>query len=95
VRLLVALGQAARRLAIDGSQVIREMEGRRESSSGSLAFSRDQCNVSCDFDELDFGIRRFPRLGGVQGKGTKHLAILRRNRLGPRCANPVLDGKVF
>src|SRR5580692_825552 len=71
------------------------VEGCRESSSGSLAFDRDQCKVPCGFDELNFGVIRYPRLGGVEGKGTKHLAILRQNRLGPRCANPVPDGKVL
>ena len=38
-------------------------------SSGSLAFNRDRCNMPCGFDELDFGVRRYPRFGGVEGKG--------------------------
>src|ERR1700678_991328 len=65
------------------------VEGCRKSSSGSLAFNCDPGNVPPGFDELNFGVGRYPRLGGVQGKGTKNLAILRQNRLGPRCANPV------
>jgi hypothetical protein len=54
----------------------------------SLAFNRDQCNVPCALDEFDFGVRAYPRLRGVEGKGTEHVAIFRQNRIGPGRANP-------
>ena len=61
---------------------------------GSLPADRDLHSLPRAVDQLDLGLGRHSRLGGVERECPQHLAFLGENGLGPRRPDPVPEGEI-